>query len=249
MEDRFNQIANAISEKTLDQCSVEELEEMVQQYPWFSAARFLLLRKKEVDGVDSSSLMQKTILYYHDPVSFAHFMHPQKTDDRFLHEDPAPQPKVVPEKPLPAQDHTVVEKPFVQPDIAPEPASVNTPPPDETLAFEPFHTVDYFASQGIRPSKEEPKDTLGKQLKSFTDWLKTMKKLPEATTVKVADPKVEDMASRSLGDPHVVTEAMAEVWIKQGNREKAREIYEKLSLSDPSKKAYFAAKIDNLNAD
>jgi hypothetical protein len=44
----------------------------------------------------------------------------------------------------------------------------------------------------------------------------------------------------------VVTEAMAEVWLKQGNNGKALDIYNKLSLLNPSKKAYFAAKIENL---
>jgi hypothetical protein len=39
---------------------------------------------------------------------------------------------------------------------------------------------------------------------------------------------------------------MAEVWERQGNREKAMEVYNKLSLLNPSKRAYFAAKIDSL---
>jgi hypothetical protein len=43
-----------------------------------------------------------------------------------------------------------------------------------------------------------------------------------------------------------VTEAMAEVWEKQGNTIKALELYEKLSLLDPSKSSYFAAKIEHL---
>lgn len=119
------------------------------------------------------------------------------------------------------------------------------------LAFEPFHTVDYFASQGIRISQEElPKDKLGKQLKSFTEWLRTMKRLPAAQLTdnleSAVEKKVESMASHSVSESNVVTEAMAEVWLKQGNREKALDIYNKLSLHNPSKKAYFAAKIENL---
>lgn len=119
------------------------------------------------------------------------------------------------------------------------------------LLFEPYHTVDYFASQGIKVVQEEaPKDKLGKGLKSFTEWLKTMKRLPAAQTGSVgeasAEKKVEMMATDSVNDSDVVTEAMAEVWIKQGNKEKALDIYKKLSLLNPSKTAYFAAKIENL---
>jgi hypothetical protein len=39
---------------------------------------------------------------------------------------------------------------------------------------------------------------------------------------------------------------MAEVWKKQGNTAKAIDIYNKLSLLDPSKRVYFAAKIEEL---
>jgi hypothetical protein len=119
------------------------------------------------------------------------------------------------------------------------------------LAFEPFHTVDYFASQGIRLSQEDlPKDKLGRQLKSFTEWLKTMKRLPAAAVAVNLDPSSENnvahMAEDSIHDSNIVTEAMAEVWLKQGNKPKALEVYNKLSLLNPSKRAYFAGLIENL---
>jgi hypothetical protein len=115
------------------------------------------------------------------------------------------------------------------------------------LEFEPYHTVDYFASQGIRLSQEEiTKDKFGQQLKSFTEWLKTMKRLPVKQTESSAETKVASLAENSVHNPEVVTETMAEVWLKQGNVEKAIETYNKLSLLNPSKKAYFAALIENL---
>ena len=50
---------------------------------------------------------------------------------------------------------------------------------DQPLVFEPYYTVDYFASQGIKNNLEEkPKDRLGQQLKSFTEWLKTIRQMP-----------------------------------------------------------------------
>ncbi|HMG69186.1 MAG TPA: hypothetical protein VK588_15920 [Chitinophagaceae bacterium] len=114
------------------------------------------------------------------------------------------------------------------------------------LTFEPYHTVDYFASQGIKfITEEKPTDRFGQQLKSFTEWLKAMKRLPVAETMKLSDPpseeKVEQLANRSINESEVTTEAMAEVWLKQGNKEKAAEIYSKLSLLNPSKTAYFAS--------
>lgn len=117
--------------------------------------------------------------------------------------------------------------------------------------FEPFHTVDYFASQGIKVTATDlPKDKLSKQLMSFTEWLKVMKRLPAAEMAQspqsTAEKTVVNMASHSVEESEIVTEAMAEVWAKQGAREKAIETYNKLSLLYPSKKTYFAAKIENL---
>lgn len=259
MDDRFNFLSGVILGKPLDQCSVSELEELTSAYPYFSPAHFLLLKKKEEGGEDPSSILQKTMMYYHHPVSFSHFIHPQKTDERFLFEQESkPKPLIPPftvdTTPASSVINEDTREEATDFPTLPERAIETTAPEksaEETPVFEPYHTVDYFASQGIKPSKEEPKDTLGKQLKSFTEWLKTMKKLPDAasTAAKPADPVVEEMATRSVGDAVVVTEAMAEVWIKQGNKERAREIYRKLSLLDPSKSPYFAAKIDNLNAD
>ncbi|HAL94519.1 MAG TPA: hypothetical protein DCP55_00755, partial [Chitinophagaceae bacterium] len=120
------------------------------------------------------------------------------------------------------------------------------------LLFEPYHTIDYFASQGIQfKAEEKPTDKFGQQLKSFTEWIKEMKKLPLSEIGKTVNPleekKVQQLASHSLSQDDVITEAMADIWIKQGNINKAKEVLHKLSLLDPSKSAYFADRIKELN--
>lgn len=120
------------------------------------------------------------------------------------------------------------------------------------LLFEPYHTVDYFASQGIKEKSEGiPKDRFSHQLKSFTEWLKSMKKITEEGIETQLDAgseaKVQTLASHSIADTEILTETMAEVWIKQGDWQKAAEVYHKLSLQNPSKSHYFAAKIKSLN--
>jgi hypothetical protein len=75
---------------------------------------------------------------------------------------------------------------------------LNDEPAETELSFQPYHTVDYFASQGIKFIPEEkPVDRFGKQLKSFTEWLKTMKRLPQSEIPKLTDiaseEKVEQM--------------------------------------------------------
>jgi hypothetical protein len=44
----------------------------------------------------------------------------------------------------------------------------------------------------------------------------------------------------------VVTEAMAEVWEKQGNSRTAIALYSKLSFIFPEKSVYFASRIEQL---
>jgi hypothetical protein len=121
------------------------------------------------------------------------------------------------------------------------------------FTFEPYHTIDYFASQGIKLQQSDlSKDKFGKQLKSFTEWLRSMKRLPQASTETNLDEatqrSIQQVAEHSIEGKEIVTETMAEVWIKQGNREKAIDTLHKLSLLDPSKSHYFAARIEQLKA-
>lgn len=129
-------------------------------------------------------------------------------------------------------------------------ASIKNAENENAMAFEPMHLVDYFASQGIKLSEEvQPADKLGKQLKSFTEWLKTMKKVhvPDATAPGgSSEVAIQVLAEKSNTENEVITEAMAEVFAQQGKAAKAIELYQKLSLLNPTKSAYFAAKIENL---
>jgi hypothetical protein len=118
--------------------------------------------------------------------------------------------------------------------------------------FESYHTIDYFASQGIKLQQEDFKDRLGKQLKSFTEWLRSMKRIgPMETSTsldEITNKSIQRIAEHSVEEKEVLTEAMAEVWVKQGHIPKAIQVYEKLSLLNPSKSAYFAGRIQQLKA-
>lgn len=135
---------------------------------------------------------------------------------------------------------------------APEPEKTAEPLQDDLgIPFEPLYTIDYFASQGIKIAAEaSPKDQLSLKLRSFTEWLRAMKKLhPEKIDKDFNQDQEEQVRviAESSNAPQIVyTEAMAEVFIKQGKKDKARQVYEKLSLLDPGKSAYFAVRIKEL---
>lgn len=119
------------------------------------------------------------------------------------------------------------------------------------IETEPYHTVDYFASQGIKPEIDHTaEDSLSKQLRKFTDWLKHMKNVPPSNEDLGTDPELETaiqgIAQTSNEAKEIVTETMAEVLVKQGKIDKAIQLYIKLSFLNPDKSAYFASKIQIL---
>ncbi|MGZ5189571.1 MAG: hypothetical protein ACXWCZ_01055 [Flavisolibacter sp.] len=333
MSDRIHVLAHQIFGKSsVDECDLSEIRDLVNRYPFFAPAQFLLLEKLKKDNDPGyQAQLQKSVLYYHNPLEFEFFINSERfyTDESFLKEVTkeveipnaievgietnyevkesrdlqleeaqiqsndldidllnAEQDAVandvsysseevifIAEENGQLQDDETVNDIFVEiepdeqvpeltiknvpPDLKNLVSEIQTPNPhpqtpnteSESIAFEPFHTVDYFASQGIKFSQEEvPKDKFGKQLKSFTEWLKTMKRLPakETSTDPNTEQTVQHLAEDSVHEANVVTEAMAEVWLKQGNRQKALETYNKLSLQNPSKRAYFATLIENL---
>jgi hypothetical protein len=118
------------------------------------------------------------------------------------------------------------------------------------IQSEPYYTVDYFASLGIKIDLSQPQDKLGTQVRKFTDWLKQMKSVKPASDELASDPEVDNMiqgiAKTSNETKEIVTETMAQVLVKQGKTDKAIQLYIKLSFLNPDKSAYFAAKIEQL---
>jgi hypothetical protein len=121
------------------------------------------------------------------------------------------------------------------------------------LPIDPYYTIDYFASQGIKLDlKKNQPDKLGKQVKKFTQWLKHMKRVGPEDALASEGISPEEVEAQRIADAsntarEVVTEAMALVLEKQGKKDKAVQLYRKLTFLNPDKSAYFAAKIKNLN--
>jgi len=296
------------SEGSLDNISVERLQQIVEEHPYFTFAQFLLARKlRDVSSTDFEAQSQKAALYFNEPIWLQTLLQPSHNPAHVIRqrtEEPSENGREhIEEISLVSQEvrsssetnidehiepttesfstevsadevvdavanadvETIEQSPNETEDVAAaqeESKDPETPSPlaeterqevnQETAPiFEPYHTVDYFASQGIKISNElKPNDRLGLQLRSFTEWLKTMKRFPETQIEQqldeVSQQNIQEFASHSLDDKEVVTESMAEVLLKQYKYAEAVKIYEKLSLLDPSKRAYFAAKIEQL---
>lgn len=217
--------------KATGQIDVDQLEKLSEQYPYSAIVQFYLLAALKDHFPSKPAQACKTALFFPNTNWLSWQLH-------WLKES------------LNSWDQQVLGSSRWKNMLA-EPAAEakNHPAATDVPAFEPLHIVDYFASQGITITENEAGDKLGKQLKSFTEWLKTMKKIqPEGneTARNQSDQQIQSIAETSNDDTNVITEAMASVLEKQGKTIKAMEIYQKLSLTNPAKSAYFAAKIDSL---
>ena len=149
---------------------------------------------------------------------------------------------------VPEETKTVAPLEIIPPTEMPKVEPTSSAP---EMIFEPYHTIDYFASQGIKLKLDDLNDDqFSRQLKSFTEWLRTMKRISPVQETSVPGVKEEDDAvlqqTNKVEETDIATEAMAEVWLKQCQKNRALAIYHKLSLQNPAKSHYFASKIEKL---
>ena len=261
--------------------SKDILEQVTKDHPYFSAAQFYLLQQTDPSSATYNKQAARTAIFFNNPYWLNFQLHQPlqaKEENEEIKVIPLPE-IIVEENAVNNDDEVIIEKEIIpvttipveantdndddaimEEEIEPMKLELKMPAQNSTnndLLFEPMHLVDYFASLGIKLSEEiQPADKLGKQLKSFTEWLKTMKKvhtgedeavIPEAgQTQGLSDAVIQILAEKSNVEGEILTEAMADVFAKQGKQGKATELYQKLSLLNPSKSAYFAAKIENL---
>jgi hypothetical protein len=170
--------------------------------------------------------------------------------------------EIVTEEALPSAPEVPLEAELAEPEISIEENVITgrlsnilkeSVSPEALVPIEPLYTVDYFASVGIRLLADpEQTDQLGTKLKSFTEWLKAMRRIhPEKLEAQMdagSETRIRKEAEHSNDPAAVVTETMATVFLQQGLKDKAVEVYSKLSLLEPAKSAYFASKINELKA-
>ncbi len=273
-----NIIQEIFQREKLEDVSLEQLQSLTEENPSFALGHFLLLKKMQQTAHSNfENQLHKTTLFFNNPLWLQFLLQPvinepepalptakheqviTKTTEKETIQ-PHTEAIIAPQKEEQLTQADSIHDDSKVIDVhnnatlimeASEPAKENVPEQDEVMVFEPYHTIDYFASLGIKVGKNVPaNDKLGRQLKSFTQWLKTLKPIQEAAASQdeevPLDENVEAMAAISIKEKETLTESMAEVLVKQGKNASAIEVYNKLSLLNPNKSHYFAAKIDAL---
>lgn len=264
-------VQSLFEKESLEEMTLDEFRKIADQYPYSSIVQFLYSCKlKSVYHLDFPEQVTHTALFFSSP----QWLHYQLSDesekgnfrltqyDRHFNNISEDIPVELPETqdvdeeedniwdntlPENRAEQTTIEEPILsidkEPELVADPVSLTA---SSSIPIEPYHTVDYFASQGIRTNLNDPQDELGKKVKTFTAWLKTMKRLQPAEEISEIEDNDEEIDSgfdQPANTEIIATEAMAEVYLKQGLTQKAIEVYAKLSLQNPANSHIFAAKI------
>jgi len=219
--------------KNLASISVNELEHYAKENAFSPSLQFLLAKKYEFDNAPNyKTQLQKTSCYFPSPLQLHQWLENEEDD--------------LMTAPLEEKLNTLISDQLAQ---------FQEPIKEEKLDFEkevPQIVKDYFGAQGIEIDLSKlPQDKFTTQLRSFTAWLKVLKQ-QEENTPNLAEMGEEQekmialIAEKANNATDVVTEAMAEIWEKQGNKRKAIDIYSKLSFIFPEKSVYFASRIEQL---
>jgi hypothetical protein len=212
----------------LEAIETKELAQWVDKHPYSPSLQFLLAKK--YDMANSPLLLaqlQKTTSFFPAAIQIHQWLKLEDTD-------------------------TMEEK--LSSMLSDQLAQFKEPVTLDTAAYEMELTPlqkDYFAAQGIEIDLSTlPQDKFTQQLRSFTAWLKVLKEkegVPNTPELAEAQEKeITAIAEKANIMEEVVTEAMAEVWEKQGNSRKAIALYSKLSFIFPEKSVYFASRIEQL---
>ena len=70
MNGPINQLVKSLLHKdSLDQCSLDELQQYADRYPYFGAAQLLLTKKLQTENTERyQNQLQKTNLFFHNPL-------------------------------------------------------------------------------------------------------------------------------------------------------------------------------------
>lgn len=208
------------------------LEKLNQEYPFSPSTNLLLAKKYQLEGSPLfEAQVQKTTNFFPSALHL----------NQWINSNLSSVKNEAPEK--------------LTNILSEQLAQFQEPLKEEKLSFEhEEHTTlqkDYFAAQGIDIDLSRvPQDKFTKQLRSFTAWLKVLKHADlEQTTPEIVEEQekiITAIAEKANKAEDVITESMAEIWAKQGNKRKAIDTYSKLSFIFPEKSVYFASRIEQL---
>jgi hypothetical protein len=237
----------------------QQLDALVARYPYFVPARYMEAGADFAATGFSVDMLHRMQLYNGNWLQFYETM--QQSKD-------AKQPKAIPELRI-SEDTLVTAEAATIPELI-QPVFAENYFLHQGIAVPDNIPAELDSAQQTEAEAEAEKALM--VMMGFDEWLTFLKRKHDrkksdeedkvmlkalwqkeklAAAMGEEDEEIPEvvfeMAINSIDKQEtLVSESLAEIHAKQGKFDKAIEIYKKLSLQNPQKKAYFADKIDNL---
>lgn len=267
-QDRFFRMLN--DPELLGNISYEELKTLALAYPYAHNLRYLLaLKAQKIDHPEAARTLHAAAMYSLDRTQLFVYMAPKAiVPQKMLQKEEVLELKPIETvrqelealSPVPRQSMPVETK--MEQSIAPEPVVVEA---DENTEPETVTAPEIIEAENIAPPPPvkkmvEPFDLWVSQFQPpVLDFQKPPVPTPEptpspptpkptrASTLPPEKGIAQQLAERSVSEnKDVISETLARLLAKQGYKEKAIVMYERLCLAFPEKSAYFAAEIEKL---
>lgn len=205
--------------------SAEMLAECVGKYPYFQAAEVLYL----------ANLKEYEPLKFEEELKRAAFLLPDRRNLCALLNKPAQEPVAIPSASAQVEEVTMEVS-----------GDRDVPPVDlsgSAISFADADILELIADHPIEQNYYAADNLIDKFLISAPSLQR-----PTTPPLPGEDVDITDISTTSVLEPDdIVTEQMAEIYVKQRFFDRAIEVYNKLSLKYPEKSSYFAAQIEKIN--